>query len=89
MISVGGFVVYDNEYYDNDPWRNGIGVFDLSALEWKESYDPAAASYVTPDVVKSQIETNGRYPDTWSDSTVEGWFTQKSKVIASVRVEDY
>lgn len=83
MISVGGVVFDRSTSVDAfnvvggraDPWNNGFGVFDMVELEWKSSFDPSAAAYVTPDVVKSNIQQNGYYPSDWKDSTVEKWFT--------------
>ena len=83
MISVGGVVVDRSTSVDSfnvvggraDPWDNGFGVFDMVELEWKSSFDPSAAAYVTPGVVKSNIQQNGFYPSDWQDSTVEKWFT--------------
>ena len=57
-----------------DPWDQGIGIFDLTDMEWKSSYDPSAAAYVTPQLVKSYIQQNGKYPSTWANSVVEEWF---------------
>jgi hypothetical protein len=58
-----------------DIWTQGIGIFDLSAMEWKDQYDAAAPPYVTPDVVKAWYNEHGQYPATWSNATVEVWFT--------------
>lgn len=44
-----------------------------------DSYDPNAASYVTPQAVKTYIKNNGRYPSVWSDQTVEAYFTKHGK----------
>ncbi len=64
--------------YNNlpDPWLQGIGIFDLTAMEWKEEYDPAAPPYVTPDAVKSYYQRNGRGPASWSNGVVQAWFTE-------------
>ena len=58
-----------------DPWLQGLGIFDLTAMEWKEEYDPAAAPYVTPDAVKAYYQRNGRGPASWSNDVVQAWFT--------------
>ena len=58
-----------------DPWPQGLGIFDLTAMEWKEGYDPAAAPYVTPDAVKAYYQRNGRGPASWSNGVVQAWFT--------------
>ena len=57
-----------------DVWTMGIGVFDLSDMEWKDSYNASAGPYVTPDVVKNWYKQNGRYPTTWTDDVVKSWF---------------
>ena len=59
-----------------DPWPQGLGIFDLTAMEWKEGYDPAAAPYVTPDAVKAYYQRNGRGPASWSNGVVQAWFTE-------------
>ena len=59
-----------------DPFKHGIGIFDLSTMEWRDEYDPDAEPYVTPDAVKAM---NGQspYPSEWSDTSVQSWFVQK------------
>ena len=59
-----------------DPWPQGLGVFDLTAMEWKGEYDPAAAPYVTPDTVKAYYQRNGRDPASWNNGVVQSWFTE-------------
>jgi hypothetical protein len=49
----------------------GVGVFDLSTMEWKDHYNASAAPYATPDVVKTWYNENGLYPASWSNATVE------------------
>lgn len=50
MISVGGHMQADNpgpgDLVDpaQDPWAQGLGVFDMSALVWTHKHDPAAAA---------------------------------------------
>ena len=64
--------------YNNlpDPWLQGLAIFDLTAMQWKEEYDPAAAPYVTPDAVKAYYQRNGRGPASWSNGVVQAWFTE-------------
>jgi hypothetical protein len=61
-----------------DIWPQGLGIFDLSAMEWKSQYDASAPAYVTPDVVKSWYKQNGRYPASWDDPVVKSWFIDAS-----------
>lgn len=50
MISAGG--TDENDYEDPDVWPYGIGVFDMTALEWVDEFDPEARDYQTPAVVQ-------------------------------------
>lgn len=82
MMSIGGIVVYPTmpqaTIYDGvaDPWGQGIGVFDLTELEWKTAYEPNDEAYMTPSIVKDYLTANGRYPASgWQNGVVEGWFT--------------
>ena len=61
-----------------DIWPQGLGIFDLSAMEWKSQYDASAPAYVTPDVVKTWYKQNGRYPASWDDPVVKSWFIDAS-----------
>lgn len=81
MAVIGGIVIQPGDSNSvftvsggtPDPWDQGIGIFDLSDMQWKNSYDASAASYVTPDVVKSYTAQNGEYAK-FGNSVVEAWF---------------
>lgn len=80
MVVVGGKQPWlDDSNQIADFLAQGMGVFDLSALEWKDQYDAVAAPYVTPDVVKAWYNEHGRYPASWSNATVEAWFLPMSQ----------
>jgi hypothetical protein len=54
MISIGGWDPTSiAEYATADPWTFGIGIFDLSALAWGESYEAGKGDYERPDIVTS------------------------------------
>ncbi len=38
-------------YNTQDPFTNGLGIFDISKLDFATSYDPSAAPYAQSDVV--------------------------------------
>ena len=81
MAVVGGQPVTQNstlDYIPPDPWPKGIGIFDMSAMEWTSGYHSNAATYVTPVGVKAYYQNNARYPS-WSSAEIEGWFTSDSK----------
>ncbi|OHE98750.1 kelch repeat protein [Colletotrichum orchidophilum] len=50
MAANGNSTIFFNE---EDPFRQGVGVFDLTALAWKDQYEPTAATYDSPDAVKA------------------------------------
>lgn len=85
MVSVGGISIsasVTSEEYTGlnggmpDPFENGFGIFDLTEMEWKPSYNASADIYATPNLVKDYIKTNGRYPASWTNDIVEKWFTE-------------
>lgn len=59
----------------------GLGVFDMSEMKWASEYDPSAAPYITPDVVKEYYQDNDRYPRWTPKSDIEKWFTTDGKCL--------
>lgn len=59
MVAIGGL---DGSHFHSDirhawnrsadPWTQGIGVFDMTSLEWKDSYQTNASSYALPSAIK-------------------------------------
>ena len=47
----------DSQHSPADPWLQGIGVFDMNALRFKDSYQAKAGAYETPDFIKSYYRT--------------------------------
>ena len=84
MISVGGRVTSATEVDEDDandsitdsglpdPLPQGIGVFDLTDMVRKNTYDPNAAPYITPDIVKNQYRQNGQHSSSWSNPINQG-----------------
>lgn len=72
MISIGGSQPSDSGAQSGgstgilgaaqDPWPNGIGIFDMTAFQWTSSYNPNAAQYESPDVVKSYYSSSYTTP---------------------------
>ncbi|ERF73543.1 hypothetical protein EPUS_07748 [Endocarpon pusillum Z07020] len=58
-----------------DPWTNGINVFDLSAMRWKDTYDPNNPPYQSPSVVRDWYTKNGSSP-LWDSPAVERLFLE-------------
>jgi hypothetical protein len=70
MISIGG--IQDHGTTDTwatwkDPWPNGLGIFDMTALNWTDTYDAKADPYERGGLVDDFYTTNPRFPATWGD----------------------
>ena len=53
MLSIGGINTHKNKpWEDKDGFSQGIGVFDMTELQWKENYDHEAAVYDSPKPVR-------------------------------------
>lgn len=55
LLSIGGFNNNDNtsaRYSGVDPWKQGLGVFDMTELEWSDGYRADALADESPQVVK-------------------------------------
>lgn len=63
MIVTGGLNLASANFTDlisrPDVWTQGIGVFDMTAMQWKDHYDADAQPYMTPAAVKSWYAANG------------------------------
>jgi hypothetical protein len=85
MLVVGGFeadVGYG--YNTKDAFPQGLGIFDLTNMQWKDQYDADAEPYITPKIIKESISETGMYPKTWDDPLVESWIVgEKSTDIAA------
>ena len=54
MISVGGKEgIFQAGWKVNDPWPQGFGVLDMTALAWRTGFDPGEAAYESPEAVKT------------------------------------
>lgn len=80
MISIGGRLVNTatNLGVEQDPWTSSIGVFDMTAFAWKDSYDPEAAAYESPEQVKQYYSSEYQAP-TWADPALANVFRMSSK----------
>jgi hypothetical protein len=77
MISIGGTqeVSLGNQ---DDPWTNGLGIFDMTTLNWTNAYNAAAPAYERPSLVSQFYANNSRYPIEWDDPELESIFTSPS-----------
>lgn len=81
MVVVGGLTALHYNNLTTDPWGQGLGIFDLTTLEWRSSYDASAEAYQSPNMIKESITRDGQYPSDWDSEVVAGWFTSKGKLI--------
>lgn len=80
MIAIGGLPPgIRSASFTADSWPQGIAVFDLTDMRWKDSYDPDAQAYTTPQQVKDDIATNGRYPQNWDNTTLQRLITGQTQ----------
>ena len=70
MISIGGSQIAIDE-----PWPNGLGIFDMTKLDWTDAYDAAAPAYERPILVSQFYANNSRYPIEWGDPELKSIFT--------------
>ena len=59
LVLIGGLDPTEAQYLlesafngSPDPWAQGLGVFDMSSLQWKASYEAGARAYTPPDIIK-------------------------------------
>ncbi|KAL8636037.1 MAG: hypothetical protein Q9226_009297 [Calogaya cf. arnoldii] len=78
MLSIGGKNPTDIlvNATNTDPFLQGLGVFDLTAMRWSDRYNADAESYETPAVVKAWYAVNGRSTRNWDSPAVQRLFLQ-------------
>lgn len=79
MISIGGLdinIPFPKIFYDPDPLKNGLGVFDLTDLVWRDSYDAKAKAYQSPKVVRDWYAQGGMASVPWSSDAVKDLFAE-------------
>lgn len=53
MITIGGIDYYhETPWEDVDPFAQGLAIFDMTELKWKNHYDHKAAAYDSPKPVQ-------------------------------------
>ncbi|KAI0140080.1 hypothetical protein F4776DRAFT_575508 [Hypoxylon sp. NC0597] len=50
-----------------DPWKQGLGIYDMTEMKWADSYDPNAAKYESPAVVSDWYANGGMNTVAWCD----------------------
>jgi len=53
MLSIGGLDPTRNgQWNTTDPWPQSLGIFDMTEMEWRDTYDPDAVAYASPNIVQ-------------------------------------
>ncbi|KAK3985859.1 hypothetical protein QBC44DRAFT_361980 [Cladorrhinum sp. PSN332] len=81
MLSIGGTDALSDGYHnilDPYPWLQGLGIFDLSSLNWSSSYDANADEYESPEVVNQWYSREGLRSVAWSSLEVKGLFVEEA-----------
>ncbi|GJC84223.1 kelch repeat-containing protein ARB_01230 [Colletotrichum liriopes] len=58
MITVGGRSTPQGSP-GKDPFPQGLGIFDITELQWKDEYDSQAAKYDSPEIIKTWYKEGG------------------------------
>lgn len=77
MLVVGGtngYLGFPTSLTNTDPWKQGLGVFDLTDMTWSSSYDPDAAEYDSPSLVKTWYSQGGLDSVTWASDELKTIF---------------
>jgi hypothetical protein len=73
---LGGFNYRNTsiDYLDVDPLMQGIGIFDMSMLTWKDAYDAQASAYEQPQAVAAWYTTANSDSVDWVSDDLRSFF---------------
>ncbi|PGH28024.1 hypothetical protein AJ80_00279 [Polytolypa hystricis UAMH7299] len=76
MLLIGGAPVTrkTNDLPKDENLPNGLGMFDVSDLSWKDSYDADAAPYEQSKLVQDVYAFGSGYPKSWDTREVQALF---------------
>jgi hypothetical protein len=78
MISFGGLDPSDGSLSSSDdPFPNGIGIFDMTTMQWTTNFDPNT-KYQAPDVVNNYYYSNSTGPSNWASSDLKNLFVNSN-----------
>ncbi|KAI1334825.1 hypothetical protein F5Y15DRAFT_264612 [Xylariaceae sp. FL0016] len=81
MLSVGGVDGANRTFVapaTPDPWTQGIGIYDMVEMNWRDSYDPDAPDYESPSVVQEWYTQGGLQNMKWDSEDLESFFNNGS-----------
>ncbi|KAH7311625.1 hypothetical protein B0I35DRAFT_411798 [Stachybotrys elegans] len=80
LLSWGGLDFNDDDgWRSHDPFPQGLGIFDMSALEWSNEYDAEARPYEAHQRIRSWYDDGGMDNVQWSSSDVEQLFAVRQE----------
>ncbi|KAG4219250.1 hypothetical protein PC116_g32270 [Phytophthora cactorum] len=74
MLSYGGIDADPDLGSHNmtpDPWKQSLGIYDMSEMIWKDSYDVNAADYESPAVVRDWYAQGNIETMTWDNDELK------------------
>lgn len=77
LLSVGGSdgsLGFPGSLLDPDPWKQGLGVFDMMRMAWSDGYRADAEAYESPAIVREWYAQGGLKSVVWSSPEVERLF---------------
>ncbi|KAI1105155.1 hypothetical protein F4804DRAFT_148260 [Jackrogersella minutella] len=63
-----------------DPWKQGLGIYDMSETKWVDSYDPNATDYESPAAVTDWYAQGGMDTVSWCNDELKGLFINSSAI---------
>ncbi|KFY67141.1 hypothetical protein V496_01715 [Pseudogymnoascus sp. VKM F-4515 (FW-2607)] len=80
MLSIGGDKHPSGVDWSSyvDPWTSSMMIFDLTSLNWSDTYNPNAKAYARPDMVDRFYSINSAFPSTWGDATLNSIFNKSA-----------
>ena len=76
LLSFGGLTTpkYPNGYQEPDTIVNGLAIFDMTEMVWKEEYRADAEAYRSPMVIEDWYEQGGQQRLRWNNPKVKQLF---------------
>ncbi|KXJ87519.1 hypothetical protein Micbo1qcDRAFT_236385 [Microdochium bolleyi] len=77
LVVVGGVKEQSNKQWTEaqvDPWTQGVGVFDMQELGWRDGYKHDLEAYDSPQVVKEWYSGGG--VANWDDGGMQEFFAE-------------
>ncbi|KAK8067105.1 Kelch repeat-containing protein [Apiospora hydei] len=68
---------------DSDPWKQGLGVFDLTDMVWKSQYNADARPYDTPKMIQDWYAQGGNDLVSWASEEVKALFRSDANKAAN------